>query len=656
MLQSTLWMVSAVMTTCGDRGIPPAWRSQENLLCAAELPREQALLFSAENGYVGSQVGAGDLFVSGVYNGAGTTTPSHRARLDNPVGLGNWSTANISALCRDLATPSMIVRLCDTERDIRVYAHRTRRHVWVGVPHLSQWFHNHSALGAEDFITQERSAGLWVGITKVPEYPSFQTTRVVMRWSAVDGLLAVASSRDSADPRAVAEREFQSAMGAGRARLWQEHEEAWAGPLSMIRVDTQDVRLRRVVNASIGSLLGAVLGARDFPQAGLSVGGVATSSKYHGHVFSDAETWMGPVLQLLAPDTVRYGVLGYRLALRKGARDKAASYSAGYEGAMFPWESAASGNESCPESAPTGQFEQHISGDIALAVQRYWWATSDIEWLREEGDPLLQGIATFWASRVAPNGSICNVISMDERTGNMPRHVSNAVYTNALAKLSLQFANEVSAILGRAPNATWAEIASRIPLAENPSLDIHLPWDNYNGSWGGLPVLMLGFPGMIAMPESRRRADVLYYAGERTEETYAPKGMAQAQMAVALMEIGERDRAAVYQQQVYDDFAGPFLAVTELTADLEYGQLNFVTSCGGFLQTILFGWLGMRVNATALSFRNPFLPPGITSIELTRVAYKGGFLHVTMSTVLSVSVLQQSPVCQLHVDENTVHC
>jgi hypothetical protein len=85
-------------------------------------------------------------------------------------------------------------------------------------------------------------------------------------------------------------------------------------------------------------------------------------------------------------------------------------------------------------------------------------------------------------------------------------------------------------ILGRPNNDTWAQIAQRIPIPEDPTLDIHLPWDNYNGSWGGLPVLMLGFPAMIPMTDRRRRADVHYYAGARTEETYAPKGMISTQL------------------------------------------------------------------------------------------------------------------------------
>ena len=45
----------------------------------------------------------------------------------------------------------------------------------------------------------------------------------------------------------------------------------------------------------------------------------------------------------------------------------------GYVGAMFPWESGATGAEVCPSSAATGQLEQHITGDVAFAAQQYWW-------------------------------------------------------------------------------------------------------------------------------------------------------------------------------------------------------------------------------------------------------------------------------------------
>jgi hypothetical protein len=36
--------------------IPPQWSEQDSLLCAERLPSKQALLFSTENGYLGTQV------------------------------------------------------------------------------------------------------------------------------------------------------------------------------------------------------------------------------------------------------------------------------------------------------------------------------------------------------------------------------------------------------------------------------------------------------------------------------------------------------------------------------------------------------------------------------------------------------------------------
>jgi hypothetical protein len=86
--------------------------------------------------------------------------------------------------------------------------------------------------------------------------------------------------------------------------------------------------------------------------------------------------------------------------------------------------------------------------------------------------------------------------------------------------------------------------------------------------------------------------------------------------------------------------------------------MNFVTSCGGFLSTILFGWLGMRVNATTLYFSNPFLPSGTDSITLPHVAYGGGVLRVRFEQggSLNVSVVQESHVCHLRVGNHTVHC
>lgn len=56
----------------------------------------------------------------------------------------------------------------------------------------------------------------------------------------------------------------------------------------------------------------------------------------------------------------------------------------------------------CPEVANN---QQHITADIGLAVENYYWATGDMEWMRSEGCELIQEIALFAASRVEYNKS-----------------------------------------------------------------------------------------------------------------------------------------------------------------------------------------------------------------------------------------------------------
>jgi trehalose/maltose hydrolase-like predicted phosphorylase len=47
-----------------------------------------------------------------------------------------------------------------------------------------------------------------------------------------------------------------------------------------------------------------------------------------------------------------------------------------------------------------GLYEQHITGDISLAVRQLWYASADRAWLRDVGFPLANGSASFYAARV----------------------------------------------------------------------------------------------------------------------------------------------------------------------------------------------------------------------------------------------------------------
>lgn len=115
---------------------------------------------------------------------------------------------------------------------------------------------------------------------------------------------------------------------------------------------------------------------------------------------------MYPTLALLNP-TLAESCLLYRMNHLSGAREKAQSYRKQYSGTMFPWESAFSGTEVCPPSAPTGELEQHISGDVSIAygIYKRLLGTENLsEKMKEIGWEMVEGIAIFWKSRVQQVG------------------------------------------------------------------------------------------------------------------------------------------------------------------------------------------------------------------------------------------------------------
>ena len=81
---------------------------------------------------------------------------------------------------------------------------------------------------------------------------------------------------------------------------------------------------------------------------------------------------MLPGLALLQPEAARE-LLRYRVARLGPARDYASN--TGWSGARFPWESAATGGEVCPDwAAETRDHQHHITADIrhtldSLALQ-----------------------------------------------------------------------------------------------------------------------------------------------------------------------------------------------------------------------------------------------------------------------------------------------
>src|SRR5207237_2100339 len=109
------------------------------------------------------------------------------------------------------------------------------------------------------------------------------------------------------------------------------------------------------------------------------------SAGYYGHVFWDADTWMFPPLLVLHPEIAR-SMVGFRYRSLAAARRNAAHN--GYRGAMYPWESDELGDEATPRFAwQNALYENHVTGDVALAQWQYYLATGDSAWRRVTATP-----------------------------------------------------------------------------------------------------------------------------------------------------------------------------------------------------------------------------------------------------------------------------
>ncbi len=197
---------------------------------------------------------------------------------------------------------------------------------------------------------------------------------------------------------------------------------------------------------------------------------------YRGHAFWDTEIFMLPLFTYTAPHIAR-NLLNYRHHLLPAAREKAAAN--GFEGALFPWESADTGEEVTPAWVPhfadhtklvriwTGDIEIHISADIAFAAHQYWQLTGDDQWFIENGAELIVDTAKFWASRAEWDAArncyeYTDVIGPDEYHD----HVDNNFFTNRMAQWNLQTALDALDWLKANAPARAADLIARLDLTE----------------------------------------------------------------------------------------------------------------------------------------------------------------------------------------------
>jgi trehalose/maltose hydrolase-like predicted phosphorylase len=344
------------------------------------------------------------------------------------------------------------------------------------------------------------------------------------------------------------------------------------------------------------------------PPMGLS----RSTMGYNGHIFWDAEMWMYPALLVLRPELAR-SMLEYRYDRLSAAKHNAAAH--GFRGAMFPWESAALGDEDTPSAALSGPLEHHITADVGIAAWNYYRVTQDRKWLQERGYPLIKETADFWTSRVSRRGpgryDIENVQAADEYTGN----VDNDAFTNGAAKQNLAAATAAAKILKLTADPDWERVRANIPILKFPD-GVTREHATYNGeTTKQADVNLLAYPLEEITDREAIRRD-LEYSEPRVDHLYGP-AMTKSILAILHQRLGATDQAFQRFKESYQPNERPPFGVLAESASSQ--NPYFATGAGGVLQSVLFGFGGLKITDRGIVQTNTQLPKQWKSLTLTGI-------------------------------------
>lgn len=491
-----------------------------------------------------------------------------------------------------------------------------------------------------------------------------------------DKITCIYSSRDVAQPLQAALSALAAAAQAGYETLYQAHVREWAqywahSDISIEGDDACQIAIRfttyHVLIAAPRTDENASIGAKTLSGLG-----------YKGHVFWDTELFALPPLTLTQPRLAR-NLLMYRYHRLPGARHKAQAN--GYEGAMFPWESTDTGEETTPQwSDPqpdgtririwTGDSEQHISTDVAYGVWQYWQWTGDVDFLTRYGAEIILDTAVFWGSRVEEKNSryeISQQIGPDEYHEN----IDNSVFTNRMvvwhletalrlldwlrANAAQDYERLVSALkLTEARLNRWRDIIARMYIPFDDARQIHvqfpgffdleyIPVPHYQPRTSSVQAI-LGHSRSI-QTQVIKQADVVMLMALLGEQlapphilrnnwnTYYPRtdhgsSLSPAMHAWVGARLGLMDEA-------YDMF------YHAAHIDLEDNKGNVkdgihAAACGGVFQAVLFGFCGLHIREDGILAVEPRLPEHWRRVRFN-VNYRGQTHHFDVQNPVLVS-------------------
>ncbi|XP_053665201.1 protein-glucosylgalactosylhydroxylysine glucosidase-like [Anopheles marshallii] len=392
--------------------------------------------------------------------------------------------------------------------------------------------------------------------------------------------------------------------------------------------------------------------------AGLGRGGIV-EQEYQGHSFWDTEIWMYPAILLMDPINAAK-VLSYRTTVGGGARLKALHNN--YNGIQFPWESAFTGTEVTPDCCPeVADYQHHITADIVFAARQYFYATGDFSWLRSQGCRLAADTALFWLSRAVYNNAtdlyeIRNAMGPDEDHPN----VSNNAFTNVMAAHNLFFGEFASCycqdtVVNESVRKELLKVGRGLTLLYDAEGDFH---PQYEGYQTGTPIkqadtVLLIYPLQYPMNVSTKANNLRKYSEVTRENGPA---MTWAIHTIGHLELNQLIEAdAMFDKSYRQYLRAPFNVWSE-NGNNEPGAGNFITGAGGFLQSIINGYAGVRLHQDRLEITNARLTPSTGTLHIPTIEYRGALFSLTVRTnAFTIKIRSTANDVRLLVDQKEEH-
>ncbi len=481
---------------------------------------------------------------------------------------------------------------------------------------------------------------------------------------------SIYTSRDVDVPVQAAQNKLREAIDTGYDALLRSHSAEWA-----TYWESSDVQIEGDESAqfALRFVMYHILICAPRHDDDVNIGAKTLSGfGYKGHVFWDTELFILPPMTLTQPKMAR-NLLMYRYHRLLGARNKAKAN--GYEGAMYPWESTDTGEETTPswgDPQPdgtririwTGDSEQHISTDITYGVLQYWRWSGDDEFLKQYGAEIVLDTAVFWGSRVeSKNGryELSQQIGPDEYHEN----IDNSVFTNRMVVWHLEQAFDLLKWLQTNAPADYQRLIKQLDLNDQRLakwVDVvekmYIPFDEQKQ-------IHIQFPGFFDMEyvpvphyEPRTASVQAIIGHHRTIQTQVIK-QADVVMLMALLgdKLASRDvmvnnwntyfprtdhgsslspaiHAWVASRLQLDEVAAEmFEHAAEIDLNDNKGNVRdgiHGAASGGLWQALVMGFCGLHLDKKGEPAVDPRLPAHWKSVSFN-VYYRGEKRHFTVT-------------------------